>query len=706
MGNIAVSSYQFHSAPIKRTLEPGTVTVSWNTGGTGYSLTDDGTGNLTGDGSGAIAYATGQLFLQPNPAPAPSDGEYTIAYSDWQGTNRIYNTLTINQGGQTTFSPAAAMRPGSVSITCEVKRLTEKWVYREEDGKADKTQYASENITIVDDGNGVLRRGKGGPSVGTVNYATGETAFDARLSRTYKGHENKARINFGDYWEDFTGSATESYVSTTARIEWLDASDPVEVKQTTRPIPPLNISLTPDSSRGVVPNSVLFTMDGTEYRDQDGAIVKDFSPVTGTGTVAGSIDYPTGLVTLNDYPANTSTDKAVDLKACLTTINQAPANRTVFRTAGSPLREGSLIVNATDIAGNQITLNADTAGNLTGGNIKGGFVDTQTGLVSIDWYDEANSNSEPVQPDTVRYSAVSYTYLPLDADLVGLDATRLPSDGRVPQFNLGDVIVVSNTKQHEVATATAGQVVSFGRANQAEVWVEGDNGNRLAADQYTLDTDAGTLTFADPISLVDAEANAVTEPLTVFERVEDMGLATDVQIGGQISLNIPLSQDYTEGDTIASAALLYGDLRARAHSAFHQKAWDASTWSDEQIGDTTTAKYNLVSHPIEVTNQGAIKERWAIRFTSSTSFEVIGETVGVVGTGNISADLAPTNAATGAPYFTIRADGWGSGWVSGNTLRFNTEGGQAPFWVARTIVAGRAVEETDQFATQNRGDAD
>jgi len=79
-----------------------------------------------------------------------------------------------------------------------------------------------------------------------------------------------------------------------------------------------------------------------------------------------------------------------------------------------------------------------------------------------------------------------------------------------------------------------------------------------------------------------------------------------------------------------------------------------------------------------------------------------GETVGVVGSGNIATDLAPANQATGAPYFTIRSDGW----VSGNTLRFNTDGGQAPFWVARTIVAGRAVEETDQFATQNRGDAD
>ena len=29
------------------------------------------------------------------------------------------------------------------------------------------------------------------------------------------------------------------------------------------------------------------------------------------------------------------------------------------------------------------------------------------------------------------------------------------SDGRVPQFNLGDVLVVSNTQQQEVQTATA-----------------------------------------------------------------------------------------------------------------------------------------------------------------------------------------------------------------------------------------------------------
>lgn len=707
MANIA-PTYSYASAQIKRNLSPGSVVVTWNTGGQQYTLTDDGAGNLTGAGSGTISYSNGLIFINPNPAPAPSHGDYTIDYEDWQGTTKTSDSFSLNvsAGADTSYSPAAAMREGSVSIELSVQRIAKKWIYLEVSGKADRIEYTTEAVTVTDDGNGNLRREKDGPILGTVNYATGAITLNARQSYTYKVYNEKARFGgTSTYWDNSTATATETYAGSDAAIEWTDPADPVQVRSTTRPIPGLTIDLTPTSSRNIIPNSVLFEIAGTQYRDQDGAIIKNWSPVTDTGTAVGSIDYSTGLVTLEDYPANTPTSTPVTLLACLTSLDQAPANRSIFRTAGAPLREGSLIVNATDIEGNQITLNADTAGNLTGGNIVSGFVDTQTGLVTIEWANDQQSNSVPVVPSTVRYSAVSYTFLPLDAELVGLDATRLPSDGRVPQFNLGDVVVVSNTQQQEVVTATAGQVVNFSRQNQAEVYVDGANGNRLDPAQYTLDTDAGTLTFADPLSLIDSEANAVTEPLQVFDRVEDMGLATDVQIGGQISLNIPLSQDYTEGDTIVSAAVLYGDLRARAHNAFHQKSW-SGTWSDDLIGDSTTAKYNLVSNPIEITNQGAIKERWAIRFTSSTSFEVIGETVGVVATGNISADLAPTNAATGAPYFTIRADGWGSGWVSGNTLRFNTDGGQAPFWVARTIVAGRAVEETDQFATQNRGDAD
>ncbi|OEY66796.1 hypothetical protein [Marinobacter sp. X15-166B] len=697
--SMGTATYHYASASIKRSLSPGSVVVNWNTGGQPYTLTDDGAGNLTGDGSGTVSYSTGLIFINPNPAPTPSDGDYTIDYQDWQGTNKVADSFTLSEPGSTDYTPSAAMREGSVSIQITLQRITEKWIHLSGSGKSDTINHEAIEVTLTDDGAGNLRRSKGGASLGTVNYATGAISLDPRQGYVYKVYREKSRFGSGNYWQNDTGTATETYADTSASITWADPGDPVEVRSTTRPIPGLTIDLTPTSNRHIVPNSVIFELGGTEYRDQNGAIIKDWSPVTNGGTAVGSIDYATGLVTLEDYPASTPTSTPVTLVSCLTTLGQAPANQTIFRTAGAPLREGSLIVNATDITGAQLILNADTAGNLSGAEGVTGFVDTQTGLVTIEW------GGEPIIPGTVRYSAVSYSFLPLDASLVGLDATRLPSDGRVPQFNLGDVIVVSNTQQQEVVTATPGQVIDFGRVNQAEVWAEGANGNRLAADQYTLDTDAGTLTLADPLSLVDDEANAVTEPLTVYNRVEDMGLATDVQIGGQISLNIPLSQDYTAGDTIASAALLYGDLRARAHNTFHQQAW-SGVWSDELIGNDTTAKYNLVSHPIEVTNQGAIQERWAIRFTSSSGFEVIGETVGVVATGNTATDLAPTNLATGAPYFTVRKEGWGSGWVSGNTLRFNTDGGQAPFWVARTIVAGRAVEEEDQFATQNRGDAD
>ena len=712
MGMVA-PSYNYSSVQnVKRNLSPGSVVVTWNTGGTQYTLTDDGQGNLAGDGGGTVSYANGLLFLNPNPAPNPSDGDYSIDYEEWSGTSKANATFTLNDqaGVQTNYAPGVAMREGSVDIRLTIQSVSIQWQYLAVKGKADKFTYRTQEVTLTDDGQGNLIRNKGGTAVGTVNYATGELNLDPRESVSHGFRDEDVIFSGRYYWKSESASTVETYANTTATIGWTDPADPVTVLSTTRPIPGVTIDLVPDANRAIIRNSVIFSIGGTEYRDQDGAILKDWSPVTDSGTVVGAIDYATGLVTLEDYPANLPTNTPVTLIACLTTLGQAPATQTVFRTAGAPLREGSLIVNATDIDGSEITLNAQTDGSITGGNIRGGFVDTQTGLVVIHWSTDSPFGSGnrdiPIMPASVRYSAVSFSFLPLDADLVGLDATRLPSDGRVPQFNRGDVIVVSNTQQQEVVTATAGQEITFTRQNQAEVYIEGANGNRLDGAQYTLDTDAGTLTFADPLSLVDAEANAVTEPLQVFDRVEDMGLATDVQIGGQIGLNIPLSQDYTAGDTIASAALLYGDLRARAHNAFHQQSWDGSTWDDERIGSDTTAKYNLVSNPIEITNQGAIQERWAIRFTSSSSFEVIGETVGVVATGSNTVDLAPINQATAAPYFTIRKEGWGAGWVSGNTLRFNTDGGQAPFWVARTIVAGRAVEERDQFATQNRGDAD
>jgi len=74
--------------------------------------------------------------------------------------------------------------------------------------------------------------------------------------------------------------------------------------------------------------------------------------------------------------------------------------------------------------------------------------------------------------------------------------------------------------------------------------------------------------------------------------------------------------------------------------------------------------------------------------------------------GNTSADCSPINPATGFPYFTLPATGWGSGWVAGNALRFNTVGALFPVWIVRTVQQGPETVINDSFTLLIRGDVD
>lgn len=129
------------------------------------------------------------------------------------------------------------------------------------------------------------------------------------------------------------------------------------------------------------------------------------------------------------------------------------------------------------------------------------------------------------------------------------------------------------------------------------------------------------------------------------------------------------------------------DLQARVENLFDQAAW-TNVWSNLLIGSAATATYNETDYPLLVNNADAITERWAIRFTSATQFEVIGETVGIIASGNTTADVAPINPRTQLPYFTLRRQGWGIGWATNNVVRFNTIGGLAPVWMVRTTLPG------------------
>jgi hypothetical protein len=181
---------------------------------------------------------------------------------------------------------------------------------------------------------------------------------------------------------------------------------------------------------------------------------------------------------------------------------------------------------------------------------------------------------------------------------------------------------------------------------------------------------------------------------------------SDVQINGQLGFTRQVTHDYPVQGSFISSALISADLKARVSHLFDQSTWNGTSWTDAVSGTTATGTYNDVIAPVVVTNKGAVSERWALLFTNTTTFNIVGEHVGVIGTGSINTDTSPQNPATGVPYFTIPALGWGIGWAAGNVLRLNTVGAMTPIWVVRTVQQGPNLGTEHSFTLLSRGDVD
>jgi hypothetical protein len=171
-----------------------------------------------------------------------------------------------------------------------------------------------------------------------------------------------------------------------------------------------------------------------------------------------------------------------------------------------------------------------------------------------------------------------------------------------------------------------------------------------------------------------------------------------VQHNGLIKLTAGIDRDFDAATTLVCSALVlaekYGspDVQARIGLTFDQAADEIGIFKDELNGDPAAASYNWAAYPLQLTNRGAITERWKLRFTGISTVQVIGEYVGVVGTFDIGSDIAPINPMTvtldnpsGDPYFFIDKDGFGAGWSTGNIIRINTIGADPKVWFARCI---------------------
>lgn len=713
--------------------EPGTFSASWLSGGVTKSATDDSAGNLTGDATGRIVYATGDVVLTPALLP---DASSVISVDYEAATTELETFNPAVAGGAVSLSLSVPPRPGSIRIDYNGTAFA----------LLDGTVVLAR--TLTDNGVGQLVDAAGTVIVGsTVNYSTGQVTFSPgfstqapALTRVSYSQPMAGQLTGSDgafIIEQITSlfgdgatleNATAVFASgelMTVRYKDNTAADAAVTDEIVT-IPALVVDLTPLVKSAIVPGSVLFKLGGRSYYDRNATMNYGLAPLTGAGTSAGSIDYTSGLATITDWPGGIA--PAFDAQSLLTEVAPLPLAVVHGRTPGSPLRPGTFYLQANRYRdGALIAGQADNNGNIDTSAMHG-VIDVNTGTFVVSfgafvldssltteekaegWYDAGNVDGDgyiwrpdEVIPGTVRFNCVVQTSLPQDPEIIKVNPVRLPMDGRVPVLRAGDTLVIADTLPYTLPNPlSAGQVVTLPRTGLASVAVYDDNGLGVAPTLYTPDLAAGTLTWADPLDL-----SAYAQPLVALHTIEDMALCLDAQITGEVQLGAALSHSYVAGQSLVSSALILGDAQGRYEHLYAQNTW-TNVWSNTLIGSAPTGggQYNDATWPVEVKNADAITQRWRINFTSATAFTVVGETLGVIASGTTAADVAPVNPATGLPYFTLRASGFGSGWATGNQIRFNTVAAGSPVWIARTVLSGPATQQDDRIRLDVRWDKD
>jgi hypothetical protein len=706
-------------APGSKKLKPGDVSIAWSSGGNSYASTDNGTGSLIGDASGTVDYNRGVIYFSPNVLPTVDSvvGVSTVRRnaSDGAGVSIVNGAI-----GATNIQPRSVRFSLNGQVTYTASGVTPSF----------NTKYYT--VEVYDTGGGTLVFNDPGTGAavpcGTINYATGviNVTNPITLGKPDVGGPMLYSYNYygssGFSWNYFATSGslesrvTRTFVPLSATVNVQYSVDAGSTLYT------LNVTVSNFFLRTVMVEN--YTLKGVSFKlgavlfDQisDDTVRYNVNANTGVGTPIGNVSPLLGVVQLNAWPAGESS-LVVDWRGSIsppTTLATAPfhAAETFFRTASQPVRSGSVSVLGTMQDGTVFNVTAGVDGKINGTRVKG-RIDYEYGLVELYFVNPTGSPvnnidlshlgiaglttipRDLVKLNSIRYNATAYTYLPLDADVIGIDPVRLPSDGRVPVFRAGGFAVVGHTGTVGPVTVSNGQTINCGRVRLSRVRVIGANGTVITYG-YSANLEAGTVNFSN--------VTGYSQPVRVEHRIEDMALISDVQITGAITFTRQITHDYPIGSYVSSA-LVMGDLKSRVSLIFDQQTWD-NTFADAVSGNAAPATFNDAVYPIAVSNKGAATERWAIVFTSNTAYNIVGENVGVIGTGNTATDSAPLNPATGEPYFTLPSAGWGLGWSVGNVLRFNTVAAAFPVWVVRTILQGPETVPNDTFTLLVRGDVD
>ena len=253
-----------------------------------------------------------------------------------------------------------------------------------------------------------------------------------------------------------------------------------------------------------------------------------------------------------------------------------------------------------------------------------------------------------------------------DSENLALQLSKLFVENFTPAE---DSVVIFPGTQTDIMSELTGNERVYGCGQLNTTVLANDITITIATEGELLDMfqTGDTIRISDKIDVDDATGSE--EYATISGAVVYTGdVATfDIAVG--------LGSGYSSADTRVSSVIeSFGDIVGVA--------------SDTSVVTTNTGAYDAITNPILAPNISSVEQTWALTFTTSVAFDVTGDVLGAVGSGNTTSDTSPTNSTYGLPYFTLLFAGFSGLFDAGDTITFTTSPASAPIWQKRVVPIG------------------
>jgi hypothetical protein len=138
-----------------------------------------------------------------------------------------------------------------------------------------------------------------------------------------------------------------------------------------------------------------------------------------------------------------------------------------------------------------------------------------------------------------------------------------------------------------------------------------------------------------------------------------------------ISLNNPLNNNYFTSNSYLMSLIDLGTI---------------SSSLDIVSNSSSLGVFSLID--ATAFNIGGVHEEWTFEFSNATTFSCTGDSIGLVGSGNIGSVFSPVNPGFNSPYFSILPSCWSGSFLSGDTVVVQQTPAAKPYWERRIIPIG------------------